>query len=111
MKTLIIYDNEGKIFSQVCGNYIIPNGGVQYLEFEMPQNKILKGIDLSTEPHQPIFEDIPPTEIDILKTQNETLGQTLADITLQNADLLIQMQTLSQTVAEMQLSEIQLGGM
>lgn len=42
-------------------------------------------------------------ELETLKSQNEVLGQTLANLTLQNADLVTQVQTLSQTVAEMQL--------
>jgi cell division protein FtsB len=37
-------------------------------------------------------------------SQNEVLAQTVADLTLQNADLNNQMQTLSQTIATMQLN-------
>lgn len=37
-------------------------------------------------------------------SQNEVLTQTVADLTLQNADLVSQMQTLSQTIATMQLN-------
>jgi hypothetical protein len=37
-------------------------------------------------------------------SQNEVLAQTVADLTLQNADLKDQVQTLSQTVAQMQLN-------
>lgn len=37
-------------------------------------------------------------------SQNEVLVQTVADLTLQNADLQNQLQTLSQTVAQMQLN-------
>lgn len=37
-------------------------------------------------------------------SQNEVLAQTVADLTLQNADLVNQIQTLSQTVAQMQLN-------
>jgi hypothetical protein len=37
-------------------------------------------------------------------SQNEVLAQTVANLTLQNADFQNQMQTLSQTVAQMQLN-------
>lgn len=37
-------------------------------------------------------------------SQNQILAQTVADLTLQNADLVDRMQTLSQTIAQMQLN-------
>lgn len=36
-------------------------------------------------------------------SQNEVLAQTVANLTLQNADLASQLETLSQTIAQMQL--------
>lgn len=99
MKTLIIYDNNGQIFSKITGGYLIPQGGLQYLEVEVPEDKRIKdgiGVDVTVTPHQVILENIP-------KTQEQILAQTVADLTLQNADLQNQVQTLSQTVAQMQL--------
>lgn len=69
MKTLVIYDNSGYIYIQMSGAYIKPQGGINYLEVEIPDGKILKGIDTSVIPNIPIYEDIPITEIDILKQQ------------------------------------------
>jgi hypothetical protein len=75
MKTLIIYDNNGRIFSQISGSYSIPQGDIQHLEIEIPEGKQLKidkngiGVDVSITPHQPILEDIPPTEVNVLLKQ------------------------------------------
>lgn len=69
MKTLIFYDNTGYIYMQITGSYRVPEGGIQFLETEIPEGKILKGIDISVTPHQPIFEDIPLSDIDSLKQQ------------------------------------------
>jgi hypothetical protein len=72
---MIIYDNNGRIFSQISGSYSISQGDVQYLEIEIPEGKQLKidengiGVDVSATPHQPILEDIPPTEVDVLLKQ------------------------------------------
>lgn len=74
MKTLIIYDNKGSIFSQMSGNYLVPQGGIQFLEIEIPEGKQLNRVDVSVTPHQAILEDIPLSEIEQLK-------QTIADLT------------------------------
>lgn len=69
MQTLIIYDNSGDIFSQISGEYNVPNGGVQFLETEAPEGKRIVGVDISVTPHQAILEDIPKTEVELLKEQ------------------------------------------
>lgn len=69
MKTLVIYDNDGKIFLTRDGDYLLPNGGVQYLEVEITEGKRVKGVDVSVTPHQAIFEDIPPSEIELLQAK------------------------------------------
>lgn len=73
MNTLIIYDNTGYIISQMAGSVREPQGGVQFLWVEIPEGKQLKltdgiGVDISVMPHQAILEDIPPTEIENLRT-------------------------------------------
>lgn len=67
MKTLIIYDNEGKVFSEVAGEYTIPKGGVQFLEAEVPVKKHVVGVDVSVTPHQVILEDIPKSDVEVLE--------------------------------------------
>lgn len=78
MKTLIIYDSQGYVISNVTGSYRVPSG-VPFLEVEIPASKQIKytdgiGVDVLVTPHQVILEDIPPSEIDQLK-------QTVADLT------------------------------
>ena len=74
MKTLIIYDNEGYIISTRQGQ---PSPrkpiGIPCLEVEIPQGKQIKivdgiGVDVSVTPHQVILEDIPPSEVDLLRS-------------------------------------------
>lgn len=74
MNTLIIYDNTGYVISQMAGSIREPQGGVQFLWAEIPEGKQLKitdgiGIDVSVTPHQAILEDIPKTDIELLKEQ------------------------------------------
>lgn len=82
MKTLIIYDDEGYIIQHITGSYRVPVG-VPYLETEIPENKMLKfgiGVDVSVEPHEPIFEDIPKSEVELLKDENTTLKLAVAEL-------------------------------
>lgn len=72
MNTLIIYDNTGYIISQMSGSVREPSGGVQFLWVEIPIGKQLKitdgiGVDVTVTPHQAFLEDIPKTEIELLK--------------------------------------------
>ncbi len=84
MKTLIIYDNEGYIISTRQGQPSprVPVG-VPYLEVEIPEGKRIKitdgiGVDVTVTPHEVILEDIPPTEIELLKEQQQELSDTIA---------------------------------
>lgn len=78
MKTLITYDNQGYIISNITGSYRVPTG-IPFIEVEIPNGKQIKytdgiGVDVSKTPHEVILEDITPSEIDQLK-------QTVADLT------------------------------
>lgn len=57
MQTLIIYDNEGFILSQMSGNVREPVG-VPYIWVEMPENKYIQKIDTTTDPHTPVLIDV-----------------------------------------------------
>ncbi|MBN1042360.1 hypothetical protein FC959_17250 [Clostridium botulinum] len=81
MKTLIIYDNTGFIILQQSGPYRVPEGGVQYLVIEIPENKRLKSIDTSVIPHKPILDNIPKSEIELLKEKIESLEKSNAELT------------------------------
>ena len=71
MKTLVIYDNTGFIYSQMEGYYIIPQGGVQYLEIEVPERKILEKIDVTAKIHEPIYIDMELSETYLIKKKVE----------------------------------------
>lgn len=80
MQTLIIYDETGYILLTRQGEPAPREPiGVPFLWIDIPKGKQLKitdgiGVDVSVTPHQPILEDVPPSEIDQLK-------QTVADLT------------------------------
>lgn len=72
MSTLIIYDKTGYIISTMAGSIREPIG-IPFLWVEIPTGKQLKitdgiGIDVSVTPHQAILEDIPPSDIEALRT-------------------------------------------
>lgn len=71
MKTLIIYDNNGKVFLQISGFYAVPEGGIQFLETEMLEGKYIESIDVTKTPNTPIFKDLPKTDLE--KTQDQLL--------------------------------------
>lgn len=84
MKTLIIYDSQGYVLSNITGSYRVPTG-VPFLEVEIPQGKQIKyndgiGVDVSVTPHQVILEDIPPSEMELLKTENQQIKQSMAEL-------------------------------
>lgn len=86
MKTLITYDNEGYIISTRQGQPSprVPVG-VPYLEVEIPEGKQIKvtdgvGVDVTKTPHEVILEDIPLTEIDVLKEENLIIKQSMAEL-------------------------------
>lgn len=86
MKTLIIYDSQGYILSNITGNYRVPLG-VPFLETDIPEGKRIKitdgiGVDVTVTPHQVILEDIPPSETEVLKQQMAMQEQAIADLTM-----------------------------
>lgn len=86
MKTLIVHDNAGYILSIRSGEPLPREPkDVPFLWVEIPEGKRLKitdgiGVDVSVTPHQVILEDIPPSEIDILKQQNHELQLALVEL-------------------------------
>ena len=67
MQILIIYDDLGQIFSQISDNYLLPQGGVQFLELEIPIGKQIIGVDVSVTPNVAFLEDIPLTEMELIE--------------------------------------------
>ena len=71
MKYLVIYDNDGKIYSIQGEEYSIPKG-LQFLEVDVPNGYYLKGIDVSSDEH---FAIIEKNEILDLKEIQEQLEE------------------------------------
>jgi len=86
MLTLIIHDNEGYILSTKQGEPTPREPvGVPFLWVDIPEGKRLKttdgiGVDTSVTPHVAILEDVPPTEVDVLKQQVTELQDALVEI-------------------------------
>lgn len=68
---LVVYDNKGQVYFAGTG-YPEPEG-IPYINVEVPDGKYFVGVDVTTEPNQPIFKDIPKSELEILKEKVETL--------------------------------------
>ena len=75
MNTLIIYDNTGYIISQGQGEPLPREPqGTPFIWAEIPTGQQLKitdgiGVDVSVTPNVAILEDIPKTELEIVKEQ------------------------------------------
>ena len=78
--TLVIYDSNGTIFYQATGDVIEPAGGLLYLWIEVPFGKILKSVDTSKEDHEPVFEELPKSELDNVKEQLVSIQIALAEV-------------------------------
>jgi hypothetical protein len=81
MNTLVIYDSTGYVISQTVGDIREPVG-IPFLWVEIPEGKRLKikdgiGVDTSVAPHQAILEDIPPTEMEMLRADLKSTQDTL----------------------------------
>lgn len=83
MKTLLIHDNDGKVFFNITGDNVepyIPNG-LQYIIVEIPEGKKIIDdeyqIDLSNGHPVVKLEDIPKSEIELLKEELQVTQEVL----------------------------------
>jgi hypothetical protein len=79
MKTLIIYDDSGKIWVQMSGNYTIPVG-LNYIEVEIPEGKYPVSVDVSGEEPSIVYGEYPKSETALLKEQVDSLTLALAEM-------------------------------
>lgn len=89
MEYLVIYDSTGFIISQMAGSVREPVG-IPFMWVEIPEGKTLVNIDTKKNPHEPVFEDIAPTELEVLggkvqQLQNEITIQQDTNIMLLEA--------------------------
>ena len=88
MKTLIIYDNTGSLIASRSGSPEPKEPvGVPFLWVDIPEGKQLKitdgiGVDVSVAPHQTILENIPKSDIQILKERQDATENALLDLLL-----------------------------
>jgi len=78
MQTLVIYDTTGRIIFQAKGNVQEPEG-IPFMWLDIPEGKLLKGINTAVEPHEPIYEDMPKSQIDTINEQLTTIQIALAE--------------------------------
>mgnify|MGYP006939752034 CR=1 FL=1 len=83
MKTLLIYDENGKVFFNISGNendLPIPNG-LNYILTEIPEGKRLADvpyqIDLTDGEPKVLLEDLPKTEIQLLQEELKMTQEVL----------------------------------
>lgn len=74
MKTLVIYDDKGLVFSQSTGDYKKPEG-INYIETSIPEGKVLVGVDTINK--TPILEDLPKSEMELLKQKLEETEEAI----------------------------------
>lgn len=71
-KNLIVFDNKsGIVLLSMSGTYQTLTGEVKSIEVDIPDGKVLKGVDVIT--NKPILEDQPKTEVQILSEKMETM--------------------------------------
>ena len=68
---VIIYDNDGKIWYN--GSGMGEPAGLPFLNVEIPEGQYIESVDVSSEPHKPVFKPFPKSEMEILKERIEEL--------------------------------------
>lgn len=81
-----IYDTTGYIY--FCGDVSKTPEGIPYMDIDVPEGKILMSINTGVEPHQPVYADVPKSEIQLLKEQVQQL-QAQSDILAAQNEALI----------------------
>lgn len=76
---LVIYDMTGYIYMQ--GEGFPEPKGIPFMNVEVPEGQYLDSIDVSQEPHKPVFKEYPKSDMDILK-------EKVAELEAQNAALI-----------------------
>lgn len=78
MKTLLVYDNTGKIWVNISGDYAIPDG-LPYIEAEIPTGYYAESVNLETK--EPVLKEFPKSntdmEIESLKAQQDATNEAL----------------------------------
>ena len=78
-RTLIIYDDNATIYDTRRDDFIVPVG-LQHLIVIVPEGKRITGVDVSGEEHVVIFEDIPKSEVEILREKLAQQEEALIEL-------------------------------
>ena len=81
MKTLIIFDNTGRIYYMASGDVVEPKG-LPFLLVEIPEGKFVTGVDVSGDEPVAILEDEPKTETQLLKERIAELEDALCELSM-----------------------------
>ena len=76
---LAIYDKNGTIFLSGTG-FPTPYGALSFLEIEVPEGKYFDGVDVSVDPPQPIFKDIPKSKEEQMEEEIEMLKNSIIEM-------------------------------
>lgn len=76
---IVIYDNNGKIWYN--GSGMGEPAGLPFLNVEIPEGQYIESVDMSSEPHKPVFKTYPKSDMEILK-------EKVAELEAQNAALI-----------------------
>ena len=76
---IIIYDNNGKVWYN--GSGMGEPVGLPFLNVEIPEEQYIESVDVSSEPHKPVFRSYPKSDMEILK-------EKVAELEAQNAALI-----------------------
>lgn len=82
---LLIYDEEGSII--VSGTGFPEPVGIPFMHVEEKPGHYIERVDVSVEPHVPVYKEYPKSEIQMMKdkdaeleVQNEELAATVEEI-------------------------------
>ncbi|EPR12356.1 hypothetical protein [Ruminiclostridium papyrosolvens] len=107
MDTLFTYGWSGNILISMAGTHFEEPAGS--IIINVPNGKKVKNFDLRSGRPQPIFEDVPKTEVEELKAQNTQL-QTYVESMTQVINILLSMQIGSNPEAISSINNIMNGG-
>lgn len=79
---VVIYDNNGKIWYN--GSGIGEPVGLPFINIEIPEGQYIEKVDVTSEPHTPVFKDYPKSEVQLLQEAVRVLSEKTTDGTITN---------------------------
>lgn len=84
MKTLIIYDTEGKVISNITSTEItsfIPVG-IPFMELELKEREYVESIDVRVEPHKAVIKERPASTEDRVSELEKANAELMMKVAL-----------------------------